>query len=63
MYKALIFTFNPTNNEAEFEALIRGVRMAKQARAERLRVKFDSQLVVRQVNGTYEARGERMLRY
>lgn len=38
-----------TNNEAKYEALIGGKLMAKQVGSERLRIKLNPWLVVRQV--------------
>lgn len=51
------------NNEVEYKALIIGLLITKGARAQRLNVKCDSQLVVRQVQGKYEARDEKMKAY
>lgn len=56
LYKALVFnTFNPTNNEVKYEALIGGIRLAKHLEVGRLKIKSDSRLVVSQFNGTFEA--------
>uniref|UniRef100_A0A2N9GE62 Uncharacterized protein n=1 Tax=Fagus sylvatica TaxID=28930 RepID=A0A2N9GE62_FAGSY len=49
-----------TNNEAEYEALLTGLEMAKVLGATELEVLSDSQLVVGQVNGDYEAKEGRM---
>ncbi len=43
-----------TNNEAEYRALITGLRMALDRGVETLHVRADSQLVVRQVTGEYK---------
>uniref|UniRef100_A0A2N9J6Z4 Integrase catalytic domain-containing protein n=1 Tax=Fagus sylvatica TaxID=28930 RepID=A0A2N9J6Z4_FAGSY len=45
-----------TNNEAEYEALLVGLKTAKILGATELDVRSDSQLVVGQVNGDYEAK-------
>ena len=45
-----------TNNEAEYEALLTGLKMAKILGAAELDVLSNSQLVVGQVNGDYEAK-------
>ena len=50
------FTFPITNNAAEYEALLAGLRRAKRIRAQRVNVFVDSQLVVRQVTGEYEVK-------
>ncbi|XP_077222186.1 uncharacterized protein LOC143856029 [Tasmannia lanceolata] len=60
---ALRLDFKASNNEAEYEALIAGLSLAAELGAEKLKVYSDSQLVVNQVNGTYEAKGPRMKRY
>uniref|UniRef100_A0A2N9GP36 RNase H type-1 domain-containing protein n=1 Tax=Fagus sylvatica TaxID=28930 RepID=A0A2N9GP36_FAGSY len=51
------------NNEAEYEALLTGLRIAKELGANRLKIRSDSQLIVGQVNGEYEAREDRMTKY
>ncbi|KAL0298790.1 UNVERIFIED_CONTAM: hypothetical protein Sradi_6538800 [Sesamum radiatum] len=60
---ALRFSFDASNNEAEYEALLAGGRLAQTAGAKYLRAYSDSQLVVNQVNGDYEAKGEKMIQY
>ena len=45
--------YNTTNNAAEYKALLTGLKLAIEVRAEYLKVFFDSQLVVNQVKGTY----------
>ena len=52
-----------TNNEAEYEALLKGLELAKSLRAESVLVQGDSQLVIGQANGMYEAKEERMKKY
>ncbi|XP_027156081.1 uncharacterized protein LOC113756723 [Coffea eugenioides] len=60
---ALRFDFPATNNEAEYEALIAGLQLARKLGAQQIHVRSDSQLVVRQVIGEYEAKDETMQRY
>ena len=55
--------FPTTNNEAEYEALVAGLDLAKAARAMSVVIYYDSQVVTNQVNGNYECKGERMKRY
>ena len=55
--------FPTTNNEAEYEALVAGLDLAKAAGAASVVVYCDSQVVANQVNGDYECKGERMKRY
>ncbi|GJV94622.1 reverse transcriptase domain-containing protein [Tanacetum coccineum] len=49
---ALRFRFDATNNEAEYEALIAGLKIAEQMGVENLQENVDSRLVANQVNGT-----------
>ncbi|KAL0426208.1 UNVERIFIED_CONTAM: hypothetical protein Slati_2795600 [Sesamum latifolium] len=55
---AIKFDFKASNNEAEYEALVIGLRMAHETGAKHLLAYSDSQLVVKQVEGTYEAKEE-----
>ncbi|KAK3009069.1 hypothetical protein RJ639_015084 [Escallonia herrerae] len=57
---ALRFGFQASNNEAEYEALLAGIRLAHALKVDSLSVHSDSQLVVNHVLGNYEARDERM---
>ncbi|XP_019170965.1 PREDICTED: uncharacterized protein LOC109166467 [Ipomoea nil] len=59
-YYALRFHFKLSNNEAEYEALLGGLRLALGLRASKIRERCDSRLVVGQVNGEFEANEERM---
>ncbi|KAI3780027.1 hypothetical protein L2E82_09872 [Cichorium intybus] len=63
MTYALRFDFQTSNNEAEYEALISGLRLAASSRVKDLEVLSDSMLVTSHVNRTYEARDPRMKRY
>ncbi|GKB15345.1 reverse transcriptase domain-containing protein [Tanacetum coccineum] len=60
---ALRFRFDATNNEAEYEALIVGLKIAKQMGVKNLQANFDSRLVANQVKGTYVAKEIDMVRY
>ena len=55
--------FDTTNNEAEYEALVAGLDLAKVVRAESVVVHCDSQVITSQINGGYERKNERMKRY
>ena len=55
--------FPASNNEAEYEALLAGLKSAIQMKAAELMVYSDSQLVVNQVAGIYEAKDDRMTKY
>ncbi|GKA97139.1 reverse transcriptase domain-containing protein [Tanacetum coccineum] len=52
---ALRFRFEATNKEAEYEALIAGLRIAEEMGVKNLQANVDSRLVANQVNGTYIA--------
>ena len=55
--------FPTTNNEAEYEALVVGLDLAKAAGVENMVVHYDSQVLTSQINGGYECKNERMKRY
>ncbi|GJX75648.1 reverse transcriptase domain-containing protein [Tanacetum coccineum] len=60
---ALRFQFTASNNEAEYEALIAGLRIAAQMGVRNVHVSVDSKLVANQVLGTYVAKEENMVKY
>ena len=60
---AIKLDFPTTDNEAEYDALIVGLRLARTLRVRNLKVHGDSKLVVFQVNGEFEAWEDTMLRY
>ncbi|GJX90747.1 reverse transcriptase domain-containing protein [Tanacetum coccineum] len=60
---ALRFRFDATNNEAEYEALIAGLRIAEQMGVKNLQANVDSRLMANQVNGTYIAKEPGMIQY
>ena len=55
--------FPMTNNEAEYEALVTGLDLAKATGAANVIIHYDFQVVTNQVNGDYECKGERMKKY
>ncbi|XP_030941728.1 uncharacterized protein LOC115966689 [Quercus lobata] len=55
--------YQTTNNEVEYEALLKGLELAKSVEAKMILVLGDSYLVIGQVNGTCEAKEERMKKY
>ncbi|XP_056866528.1 uncharacterized protein LOC130512491 [Raphanus sativus] len=57
------FGFPASNNEAEYESLIAGLRLARAVKAKRLSAYCDSQLVASQFSGDYDARNDRMDAY
>ncbi|KAK1678075.1 hypothetical protein QYE76_038923 [Lolium multiflorum] len=54
---------NASNNEAEYEALIHGMKMAKACGATRLKIFGDSQLVAQQVMNQCDAVNDSMMAY
>ncbi|VFQ98405.1 unnamed protein product [Cuscuta campestris] len=62
-YYSVRFGFKASNNEAEYEALLCGLRLAAGMNATKLRIKCDSKLVVGHVSGEFEAKDERMKKY
>ncbi|KAI3688002.1 hypothetical protein L1987_81708 [Smallanthus sonchifolius] len=60
---AVRLEFKSTNNEAEYEALLAGLRIAKKMGAKHIEARVDSLLVSGQVNGTYDAKEPVMILY
>ena len=55
--------FKATNNESECEALIAGLSLAHQLGAENIQVYSDSQLIINQAQGEYQAKDDSMIWY
>ena len=55
--------FSVMNNKAEYEALLTRLSLAKALRVRNLIVQSDSQLIIGQAKGDYEAKEERMQKY
>lgn len=49
-----------TNNEAEYTALIEGLKLAISKNVLELECRLDSELVVKQMNGLYKVKNERL---
>nr|GEV02124.1 reverse transcriptase domain-containing protein [Tanacetum cinerariifolium] len=60
---ALRFQFVASNDEAEYEALIAGLRIATQMGVKNIQANVDSKLVANQVLGTYVAKEDNMIKY
>ncbi|XP_022004320.1 uncharacterized protein LOC110901857 [Helianthus annuus] len=60
---AIKLDFKNTNNEAEYEAFLAGLRLAIKMGAQNLQAHVDSLLISTQVNGLYDAKGEVMALY
>ena len=59
----LRFAFKASNNQAEYEALIAGILLAKEMGARVLMAKSDSLLVTGQVTGEFQAKDPQMAAY
>nr|GEU62150.1 reverse transcriptase domain-containing protein [Tanacetum cinerariifolium] len=59
----LRFQFTASNNEAEYEALVAGLRIAARMGVKNVQVSVDSKLVANQVLGTYVAKEDNMIKY
>lgn len=57
------FYFECTNNVGKYEALILGLKIMKELQAKRVHIYGDSELVIKQVIGTYQAKHPRMRDY
>ncbi|XP_021808608.1 uncharacterized protein LOC110752301 [Prunus avium] len=60
---AICFQFQASNNEAEYEALLAGLRLAKDMGAKQLKICIDSQLIVNQVLIKFKAKDTSMAAY
>ncbi|XP_014492129.1 uncharacterized protein LOC106754604 [Vigna radiata var. radiata] len=61
--QAISFTFQLSNNQAEYEALISGLLLAAELDIQHLECRMDSQLVVGHINGTFQVKDNHLLRY
>ncbi|XP_057723657.1 uncharacterized protein LOC130939581 [Arachis stenosperma] len=61
--QSIKFEFLVSNNQAEYEALLGGLTLAREVGATRLEVCSDSQVVTSQVNGSYQARDSLLQKY
>jgi len=61
--QSLRFAFKDSNNQAEYEALIAGILLAKEMGARVLMAKSDSLLVMGQVTGEFQAKDPQMAAY
>ncbi|XP_074342137.1 uncharacterized protein LOC141679568 [Apium graveolens] len=60
---AISFGFPATNNQAEYEALIVGLKLSRTLRVQDLKIYSDSQIVVKQTNGEYIAKDPTLAKY
>jgi len=61
--QSLRFAFKASNNQAEYEALIAGILLAKEMGAKVLMAKSDSLLITGQVTGEFQAKDPQMAAY
>ena len=55
--------YTDSNNAAEYEALLHGLRMAVSMGIQRLEVRGDSNLAITQINGDFDAKDPKMVAY
>lgn len=60
LYSFSEYLAGATSNEAEYQALIRGLELGRELNLNRLKIYADSELIVKQVNGDYRVRNPRM---
>ncbi|PNY16673.1 hypothetical protein L195_g013398, partial [Trifolium pratense] len=61
--QSLRFAFKASNNQAEYEALMARMKLAKEMEVKDLRAKSDSQLVTNQVSGEFQAKDPQLIKY
>nr|GEU91384.1 reverse transcriptase domain-containing protein [Tanacetum cinerariifolium] len=59
----LCLNFSNSNNDAEYEALLVGLQIATKMQVKDIHAFVDSKLVASRVEGSYEAKGKRMIKY
>ncbi|PNX76231.1 ribonuclease HI-like protein [Trifolium pratense] len=57
---SLELAFSTTNNQAEYEAFLAGLRLAEDMEVEEIKIFTNSQLVASQVSGEYQTKDERL---
>lgn len=61
--QSLIFKFKLSNNQAEYEALLAGLELARDLGVEHLECKTDSRLVEGQMKGTFQIKDDQLQQY
>ncbi|KAL8112855.1 hypothetical protein AgCh_020237 [Apium graveolens] len=61
--QAITFAFKATNNQAEYETLISGLRLAKSLGIMKMIIYSDSQIVVKQTSGEYIVKDPKLAQY
>jgi len=60
---AINLTFETTNNEVEYEVVLARLGLARELGVKNLEIRSDSQVVVGDIKGRYEAQGDKMIKY
>jgi ribonuclease HI len=60
---SLALSFPTSNNQAEYEAFLAGLRLAEDVEAREIKIYTDSQLVASQVLGEYQAKNDNLSEY
>ncbi|XP_058765523.1 uncharacterized protein LOC131639017 [Vicia villosa] len=60
---SLVLSFNTSNNQAEYEALLAGLKLAEDVGAREVKIYTDSQLVASQISGDYQAKNDVLAEY
>ncbi|XP_057419037.1 uncharacterized protein LOC130713272 [Lotus japonicus] len=61
--QSLKFDFKASNNQAEYEAIIAGLRLAIEMGVQSIEIKTGSQIVSRQIQGEYQAKDAQLAKY
>ncbi|XP_045796465.1 uncharacterized protein LOC123890806 [Trifolium pratense] len=61
--QSLRFEFKASNNQAEYEALVAGMRLALEVGVKELEARSDSQLVTGQVTGSFQTKDPQLSKY
>ncbi|MCI01813.1 putative protein NYNRIN-like, partial [Trifolium medium] len=60
---SLALSFPTSNNQAEYEAFLAGLRLAEDVGARKIKIYIDSQLIASQVLGEYQAKNDNLSEY
>ena len=60
---SLTLAFPTSNNQAEYEAFLAGLRLAEDLGAEEVKIFTDPQLIASQVNKTYQVKNDTLAEY
>src|ERR1044072_9132711 len=60
--QSLRFEFRTSNKQAEYEAILAGMKLAAEMDVQELLVKSDSQLVINQIQGEYQTKDDMLLK-